>query len=329
MDYTKRLHYLKEHAQTMIEDGLTFDCRYADEQRGCLDPFDYEVLAKIEGARNIAKNTVVVSERKVICSDREIDILVYVNQNTTNRQPCMLYIHGGGYVSGDHWKMHKQCIALCDKSGAVVVNVDYRLAPYHPFPDGLQDCLATLDWIYKEDSLPIDKTKIGIVGDSAGAGLGAACSLWHRDHHLFPIAYQALLYPSVLLKENKEFPWDLQYYNIKQDRIEILESMMEIKALIYSLEVVYLLNTNGWEDPYASVYMAKTHAGLPKTLIITAEFDYLRKQDEWYAKALLKAGVDCRLIRYGGMKHAFFDHCGYFPQAEDVLNEIAKDIKQL
>ncbi|MEF9920216.1 MAG: alpha/beta hydrolase [Erysipelotrichaceae bacterium] len=329
MEYTKRLHYLKEHKEICLQDNQAIEVRYADEMRGCLDSFDYGRLASIVGARDLSKSAMVVSERSVHCKDRDIPILVYVSEKVEDKVPCILYIHGGGYVSGDHWKMHLPCKALCYKSGAIVVNIDYRLAPLHAYPDGFQDCLAVLDWIYKEEVLPIDKTKICIVGDSAGAGLGGACSLWHRDHNLFPIAYQALLYPSVLLKENKQYPWDLNDYNIEKDRIEILQSMMEIKALIYSLEVVYLLNSNGWEDPYASIYLASTNKQLPKTLLVTCEFDYLRKQDEWYAKALREDDVDCRLIRYGGMKHAFFDHCGYYPQAEDIIDEIVSDINKL
>lgn len=175
----------------------------------------------------------------------------------------------------------------------------------------------------------INKEKICVSGDSAGGNLAAVCSLKDRNEKTNMIKYQALIYPVVILtdKKGEEYGWNISQYNIKNN-----DELIKIKVTELSdMDVIEKLYTQGQnpEYSYVSPLLANDFSNLPKTLVINAEYDYLRVQGEVYVKKLIDAGVDARNIRYNGMDHAFIDKCGIYPQAEDCFNEIAKDIKML
>lgn len=331
MNYQERMNYLHEHKETIRLHGLDMEVRYDEAMKGRLDSLvkalDEDVLLDI--ASDLSKEAMVITKRMIPCGDHEVEVLVYVPYKQQASYPCIMYMHGGAYMTGSNEDMHYVCKLLCERAQAIVVNVDYRLAPRYAYPQGLMDCLGVLDWIATQRELPIDLQRICVAGDSAGGGLAGACALYERDHKGIKIAYQALIYPSVLLKETRHYKWRLKDYDIQEDKIAIMESMMALKAVVISLELGYLKKPKLWKESYASILMAENHSNLPKTLIVTAEFDYLRDQDEHYARKLKEAGNDVRVIRYGGLQHAFLDHLGYYPQSEDVINQIAHDIRML
>lgn len=329
MNYHKRLDYLKSHHEFTYENNMVIEYRYGDEYHQGLDTFNYDDLPTGVKDRDITKRALVVNEKLIEFNENKIDTLIYYPDVELKNLPCILYAHGGGFISGDKWKMHQVCKALCEKAESIVINIDYRLAPAYGFPAGFEDCRNVLSWLHQQNELNIDKNKICFVGDSAGASLLGACALYQAKHHEVTIAFQALIYPCVLIKENKNYPWSIRDYEITNNKLEIVQSIMEIRALVKSLDVLYLQKPNLWKDPYASIYMAESYQGMPKTLIVTAEYDYLRKQDESFYKRMVDDGVEVRMICYGGMTHAFLDHIGYYPQSEDVIDEIAYEIQQL
>lgn len=225
---------------------------------------------------------------------------------------------------------------IAEKANCVVFNVDYSLAPEKPYPNGLNDNYYAVKHIYDNaEKYRIDKSKIAVAGDSAGGNYAAAISLKSRDEEVPMIALQVLIYPAVAIGNAC-----VQGYKWSEDMIEIATELEEkvrpltglgrpSKDLSDPMLASYLPSFDLVNDPYVSPMMAKSHANLPKAILVGAEFDGLRIQTEFYAKQLQDAGVDVTCYRYKGMTHAFIDKLGFVPQAEDLADVISDAIKNL
>jgi len=261
-------------------------------------------------------------------------VLVYKYKaaNQKESSPCLVFFHGGGFFAGDTETVENQCKLIAERAGVLVLSVDYPLAPENPFPIGFDCCYAVLEYVHANaDMLGIDGTKICVSGDSAGGNLAVVCALRNRDENRWPLAYMALIYPTLSRAEKPGDPhwyWDASLYNNPENDPVI--SLQSGRSSKHSKEL------NGWYIPagmdmyypYLSP-IAGSPERLPRTLIITAEYDFLRIGCEEYTRMLKKAGVPCRHIRYGGITHATFDRLGYAPQAEDMVQEIVKDLNSL
>lgn len=252
-------------------------------------------------------------------------------------RPAFLYIHGGGWMGGTPYTVENPCRLLAERADAVVFNIDYSLAPEKPFPNGFDDCWAALVHIYTNaEAYGIDPERIGIGGDSAGGNLSAALSTKDRDMGTHIIKYQALIYPMVTFRTytTPGYQFKLEDFDMADEYRDVL--LPGIIGLSHTdipadgpMHPDYLPNQSDMDSPYASPMLSSSFAGLPKTLVATAEFCGLRTQGEQYAALLQKAGVDVRAIRYKGATHAFLDKLGVFPQAEDLVQEMAEDILAL
>jgi len=176
--------------------------------------------------------------------------------------------------------------------GAVVVTVEYRLAPEHPFPAGLEDCYRTLQWMHDEaPALGIDVTRIGVGGQSAGGGLSAATALLARDRGGPPLCFQFLGIPEL------------------DHRLETTSMRTFVDTPIWhrrnaELSWQYYLGDNPTEvSPYASPAIAADLSGLPPAYVTTMEFDPLRDEGIMYALRLMEAGVSVELHSYPGTFH--------------------------
>jgi len=246
--------------------------------------------------------------------------------------PAIVFFHGGGFFGGTLDTVENPCKLLAEKANALVVSVDYRLAPEHPFPAGLNDCFRAVEWVYEQaDELNVRNDRIAVAGDSAGGNLATACCLLDRAKRLNRISYQALVYPVVNLGSipTDDYEWKLGDYEIKHHHDLIRGVVMALGDSDGLLNHVYLQGKAELTDPLVSPLFAEDVAGLPPALIITAEYDYLRLEGEAYARKLARAGVTTRLIQYRGMDHAFMDKLGDFPQAEDCMTEIANGMKEM
>src|SRR5437868_3531188 len=126
----------------------------------------------------------------------DVRILVYSPVNVSEQRPALLYMHGGGHVSGFAESCDARCTTLAEELGCVVVSVDYRLAPETLFPGGLEDCYAALHWLRANSAkLAIDTARIAVGGESAGGGLAASLAQLARDRGFGPIVLQVLVYP--------------------------------------------------------------------------------------------------------------------------------------
>jgi len=224
----------------------------------------------------------------------------------TKGLPCILYIHGGGWVICDLDSHDLIGRALAKESGCAVLSVDYRLAPEHPFPAGLQDCRAALLWVRDHGaSLGLDGSRIAVAGDSAGGNLAAALCLLMRDEAPKLIRHQALIYP--VTDHNFDRPSYLDFaddYGLTRDEMRWFWRH-------------YLARPEDADHPHASVLRAPDLRNLPPATVTSAEFDVLRDEGEEYAERLRAAGNEVSLHRVAGTCHGYAHMIGTVRQADE------------
>jgi acetyl esterase len=282
------------------------------------------------GYPNLDISNGITTGDKVI-QGRNGDILLKVySSNKSEAMPAIVFIHGGAFFGGSTRTVENPCKYLAERIEGVVVSVDYRLCPEHKFPQGFHDCFDAVKWLYENSKeLNLDCEKIGVSGDSAGGNLSTVCALMDRDIGTKMIKFQALLYPGLYLSEQKveDYEFDISLYNVKQDNDLINNAITMIKKFP-PLSLIYVNDQKEVDEPYVSPLLAKNLKGMPTTLIVTSEYDYLTLEAESYARKLIRNGVQTKIIRYNGIDHGFIDKIGVYPQAQDCFNEIAKAFKE-
>src|SRR5579883_2964487 len=232
--------------------------------------------------------------------------------------PLLAFFHGSGFVLCSLDTHDGMCRNLCAGAGCVVVSVDYRLAPEHKFPLGLEDCVNATRWIAGHaGELEGNAQRLAVAGDSAGGNLAAATALLLRDQGGPRLTGQLLIYPvtdyhtpgTPSYKENAEG------YGLTRD------------TMVWFWDH-YLSHPSAADDPRASPLRAPDLSGLPPALVITAEYDPLRDEGEAYGERLRQAGVPATISRYAGMPHGFFHYAAALPPGQDALKEAAAALKQ-
>jgi acetyl esterase len=207
-------------------------------------------------------------------------------------RPALLDIHGGGFVLGDIDMEHAFATSVARDLGAVVVAVEYRLAPEHPFPAGVEDCFAALLWMHAEaDALGIDPTRTAVGGQSAGGGLSAAVALMARDRGGPSVCFQFLGIP--------ELDHRLQTTSMRT----FVDTPMWHRPNAELSWRYYLGPDPGEISPYASPAIEPDLHGLPPAYVTTMEFDPLRDEGITYALRLMEAGVSVELHSFPGTFH--------------------------
>lgn len=203
--------------------------------------------------------------------------------------------HGGGWLMGSRDSFDATCRHLAVESGLVVVNVDYRLAPEHPFPAAFEDAWAAVRWVAEhgsEHGLPTDR--LAVFGESAGGNLAAAVCLMAREQRGPSIRGQALVYPATDAR--------LMAPSLETYAEGFLQRTADVKYAFRTYALDHGVSPSDWR---LSPLLAESHAGLPPALIITAECDAVRDDGEAYGAKLAEAGVDATCVRYLGMLHTF------------------------
>jgi len=224
-----------------------------------------------------------------------------------------VYVHGGGYTIGDLESHDPVCRQLCEESESTVIAIDYRLAPEHPFPAGIEDSWAVLQAIaaHRVGYGTSGTDKIVVGGDSAGGNFSAVLALLARDAGI-DLAAQLLIYPAV---------------DAEDDSPSMTENGV---GYILTAETMqwfgdqYAADAADWR---ASPRRAESHAGVAPALVITAQYDPLRDQGAAYAEQLAAAGVDVTHTNYEGMVHAFFQLSPIVKQASTAITEVAAAAK--
>ncbi|MDA8298006.1 MAG: alpha/beta hydrolase [Actinomycetota bacterium] len=225
------------------------------------------------------------------------------------RVDCVLWIHGGGFVGGSLDSVESTCRAIARRGGFVVVSVDYRLAPEHRFPAGLDDCEQAARWVIEAaGSLGIDPQHLFVGGTSAGGGLAAGLCLRLRDDPYVRIGAQALVYPCV----------DTRLTSPSAQEFATGHGLTRAKMAWYWEQ--YL---GGAEPtPEAAPMCADDLSGLPRALVVLAECDVMQSEGVAYASRLSDAGVTARASIYPGMLHGFFGWSGAVPAADAAIDEV-------
>lgn len=207
-------------------------------------------------------------------------------------RPAVLYLHGGGFCFGSVDFEHTGALGVAHAADAVVVSVEYRLAPEHAFPAGIEDCYAALQWLAGEaPALGVDPARIAVMGQSAGGGLAAGVALMARDRGGPRLRYQVLGIPE--LDHRLETPSMQQFVDTP---------LWNRPNAVMSWRC-YLGERPAAISPYASPAVAQDLAGLPPAYVSTMEFDPLRDEGIAYALRLLQAGVSVELHQYPGTFH--------------------------
>jgi acetyl esterase len=233
-----------------------------------------------------------VSDRLVpgVEDDPDVAVRVYAPAERSEPLPGLLYIHGGGFALGSVDGDDDRTREIAAVAEAVVVSVEYRLAPEHPFPAGLRDCAAALAFLAKNAAeLGVDPRHIGVAGNSAGAGLAAATALMARDQGGPELCMQYLSIPEL------------------DDRLETPSMRAFTDTPVANRANVTLTWQHYLAGQQATAYAAPARAtdltGLPPSYVAVCEFDPLRDEGIEYAQRLVQAGVPVELHLYPGTFH--------------------------
>jgi acetyl esterase len=264
----------------------------------------------------------VASVEDVAIPGPEVDVPLRIYKPADDGlRPAILYFHGGGFCAGSIDVVDPFCRALANRSGGVVISVDYRLAPEHPYPAAVLDCYVAAATVgaYGPD-LGVDPNRIAVVGDSAGATLATVTCMMLRDNiDELPISLQVLLCPVMDLVK-METP----------SHKENGEGYLLTTPLMERFRDLYLTGCEDRVDePYCSPIRNNTLTQLPPAIIITAEYDPLRDEAEAYGQLLLSNGVEAEVRIEEGMIHNFVWMGAAIDRGRETIDEIAVDLRRV
>jgi acetyl esterase len=244
-------------------------------------------------------------------------IPVRVYRPAANRPlPVIVYFHGGGWVIGDIASHDTVCHRLAGRVPAVVVNVDYRLAPEHPFPAAVEDCDAATAWVAAHAAeLGADPARLAVAGDSAGGNLAAVVARHARDAGGPAIAFQLLVYPATD-----------QTHGLPSHTENGTGYLLDEEAMEWF--TAHYLDGADPRHPDASPLFAEDLSHLPPALVVTAGFDPLRDEGEAYAHRLEEAGGVAPVSRYDGMFHGFYGLDGILDAAAEATDETVSALRR-
>ncbi len=224
----------------------------------------------------------------------EVSVRVYKPEETDGDLPGLLYIHGGGYFLGFAAMSDALCQAIVREADCIVISVDYRLTPEHPYPAGLNDCYAALLWMADpQNQLGINENRLAVSGGSSGGGLAIAVALLARDYGGPPL--ESLLPLSPMLDDR----------NITPSSYEITDKRFWNRETNIRAWQMYLGENTKNVSPYAAPARATDVSGLPPTYISIGELDLFRDETIDFVTRLLVAGVSTEFHLYPGCFHGF------------------------
>jgi acetyl esterase len=240
-----------------------------------------------------------------VTTDDGLPLRVY-RPDLTGPLPTLVYFFGGGWTLGSIDTADGISRKLANAVPCQVVTVGYRLAPEHPFPTAVHDCHKATQWIAAQSQ--VDPARLVVGGDSAGGNLAAAVTLLARDNGP-ALAGQLLVYPNTLYGSDT--------ISMRNGTDPYLFNNTSVGWYWKH----YLTDPADGQNPLASPLLAESHADLPPALVITAEYDPLRDEGEYYAEKLHAAGVPTTLSRYNGMVHGFFAMSGILDGGKKAMAE--------
>ena len=255
-----------------------------------------------------------VEENLLKTSAGDTRVIVYRPLFTEGTSPVFVNIHGGGFVQGSAEDDEIWCQRIADNVECCVVSIDYHLSPEHKFPVALEECYEVVKWVHDQSlQLGIDPKRIAVGGHSAGGNLTAAICLLARERKEFAIVFQVLNYPSLDM-------------SLDPFRHESRDTLLTPKVQVF-FTACYVKNPEDAANPLVSPLRAADLAGLPTALMISAEYDPLREEEEMYVRRLEEAGVVVKYMCFKECMHAF-THFGPEPAATEAWNLIYTQLRQ-
>jgi len=233
--------------------------------------------------------------------------------------PLVPFFHGSGFVLCSLDTHDGMCRNLCAGAQCVVVSVDYRLAPEHKFPAGLDDCVFATRWTADNAAaLEGDPKRLVVAGDSAGGNLAAATALRIRDEAGPHLSGQLLIYPvtDYYTPGTPSYQQNADGYGLTRD------------TMIWFWDH-YLTDPSEAADPYVAPLQASDLSRLPPALIVTAEYDPLCDEGEYYAERLRAAGTPVQMSRWDGMNHGFFFWVGRVDKAGEAMADSCRWLRRI
>lgn len=255
------------------------------------------------------ESVTMIEELHIPQENHQIPIRIYRPKGRDVQQsPAIIYIHGGWFIAGGYETHDAVVRKLANKTGAVVIFIDYRLAPEHPFPAGLNDCTDGVKWVFENaESLGIDTDKVGIIGDSAGAALSTAVSTQLGKH----LKFQVLIYPAVDNQLNSK-TWETY------ENGPVLNKQGGIEAW------AGYLPEDEKDNPLAIPVLIRDFKETPHTLIILAEHDPLLDDGKQLSANMENAGIKLKTSLYKDMVHGFMHMGELLEEVQSAVNEMAE-----
>ncbi|MBW9171562.1 alpha/beta hydrolase [Clostridium estertheticum] len=272
-----------------------------------------QTIMSLEYEKNL--ELVNCNERIITTSEGESHVYLITPKKSKDIYPLYINIHGGGFVRPYAKRDTVFCSKIAAEVGCKVIDIDYKLAPEHPFPEGLNECYAIVKWAFdnaKELNIDIEDVILG--GHSSGGNFTAAIAVMANKSKDFKLKYQIMDYPfldAVTDPGDKALEGDI----LPADRAR-------------KFNALYVDNEDDKHNPLVSLVLATKEMliGLPPALVITAAYDSLRTEAEKYVMIMVEAGVEVKIKRFLNSKHGFIVNCQQ--EFEEAQRLIIKTLKQ-
>jgi len=280
-----------------------------DQLGEMMDPpaegYTAEYLAAARPSEPVFPVTVEIAQ---VTRDTVAGVPAWIYEHDQPATGVVVYAHGGGMITGSPALMDPIAREIAAASGATVISIDWRLAPEHPFPAGLDDFVAVTDWViaHARERFGVAPTQVAVAGESGGGNLSAALALRFRDEGSPPLAGQVLLYPVV----------DNPHTDTDYPSRRIYEGLVITRDYVSTVWGMYSGDQDIDEHPYASPIRAADLAGVAPAFVMVGGCDWLRDEGLAYADRLAAAGVPTEVLNCAGQPHAFINL--QFPAAADV-----------
>lgn len=233
--------------------------------------------------------------------------------------PVIIFFHGGGWVTGELVTYEKTCLTIARQTGCLLVAVDYRLAPEHPFPDALHDCYHAVKAVMQWPQALESPQQVILMGDSAGGNLAAVVSLIMRENGEATAGKQVLIYPVTYNDHSKSSPF-LSVTENGKDYFLTSKRICDYMALYY--------RDKDRNNPYLAPLLAEDLSNQPDTLIITAQYDPLRDEAEEYGRRLRESGNRVVIHRVADVVHGYFSLSTRYSAVKDTYTIINQFLRE-